>query len=105
MLLAGNDVDHHPQRERDEVGDMRTDRNLPLEALPGKSPVTRERLPQRAFGFGRIAAEQPRQPPHRAALTRHPAVAVFRQQGAQRFGLFAVQHAAAAGPLRPPTAP
>ena len=50
---------------------------------------------KRALGVGRIAAQQPRQPAHRAALVRHPALAVLGEQRAQQLRLVAVEHAAA----------
>ena len=74
---------------------MRADRNLALEAEAREPPIAHERIPERAFGLGRIAAKQPRQAAHRAALARDPALAVLGDQRAQHLGLRAVEHAAA----------
>ena len=60
-----------------------------------------KRVPERALGLGRIAAQEPRQPAHRAALVRHPALAVLGEQRAQQRRLVAVEQAAARRPLRP----
>src|SRR4029077_16676859 len=81
------------QRKRDEIGDVRADRHLTLEALAGETPIVHQRLPQYAFGLRRISAQEPRQSAHRSALARYAAAAMLRQQVAQLLGFGCVEHA------------
>ena len=68
--------------------------------VEGEAPVVGERVPKQALGLGRIAAQQPRQPAHRATLARSSMLGVFGEQCAKRLCLLAVQDAAACRPLR-----
>src|SRR3989304_4739290 len=47
ILFGWHPIDDAPQRKRDEVGDVRPDRHLPLEAASGKAAVVHQRLPER----------------------------------------------------------
>ncbi len=78
---------------------MGADRHLPLEALAGEAAVVGERMPERALGLGRIAAQEPREAAHRATLAGRAGLAILGEQGAQRGCLLAVEHAAARRPL------
>ncbi len=105
-LVRRHELDHGAQRKRHDVDDVRADRHLALEAAAGEAAVAGERLPQGALGVGRIAAQQPRQPAHRAALAGHDAAAMLGEEGAQLAGLRAVEDAALrrdpCGPRRSP---
>src|SRR5262245_29523814 len=94
-FLLREKIDHQPQRKRDKIGDMRSDRDLPLDALVGKAPVGGERVPKRALGVGRVAAQEPREPARRAGFAR--CVAVLGDERAQRGRFLAVEHTAARG--------
>ena len=84
------------QRKRHEVGDVRADRRLPLEAVAGKTPVPGERVPQaRARHRSDCgAAAAPARAPARARPA--PGPAVLGEQRAQQRRLVAVEHAARA---------
>ena len=56
IFLPREEIDHQPQRERDEVGNVDADRDLTLDTFSGEAPVVGERVPQRALGIGWIAA-------------------------------------------------
>ena len=102
-LSRRHQVDHASERKRDEIHDVRADRHLPLEAAAGKAPVVGQRLPQNAFGFGRIAPQKPRQPAHRprspGARRRH----ARRSARAAAAPLRQSSTPPRAGPLRPCT--
>src|SRR5262249_6056235 len=98
-FLRGNELDHHSQRERDEIGDVRPDWDLPLDAFSRKPPIVGERVPQRALGIGGIAAKEPRKPAHWTARGSPAALPVLGEQRAERGGFLAVEHAAARRPL------
>ena len=55
ILARRHDVDDGSQRKRYEIGDMRTNRNQPLEAA-GEAPVVDQRDPQRPLRVGRDCA-------------------------------------------------
>ena len=73
---------------------MRADRHLALEPRSGEAAVVDERSPEGALGLGGIAAEQPREPPHRPAFGGHAALPVLGKQRPQHFRFLAVEHAA-----------
>jgi len=58
-LVVRNELDREPQRKRDEIRNPFSHRRLALE-LASEAAVVLQRIPQRALGIGRIAAEQPR---------------------------------------------
>ena len=60
-LALRHQIDRAFERERDEVGDMRSERYLALEAQTGEAPVIGHRPPQAALGLRRVAPQEPRQ--------------------------------------------
>ena len=56
-FARGHNIDDQPQRERDEVGDVRPDRDLALDALSRKAAIVGESIPQQPLGVGRIAGK------------------------------------------------
>ena len=88
-------VDHHLERERDEIADVRTDRRLPLESAAGEAaivhqaPATKCARPRSGCGAGAAPARAP----GRARTARGPAM--LGEQRAQHLRFLAVEHAAA----------
>src|SRR5215469_4811742 len=76
-FFAWHQIDHQPERKRDEIADVLADRGLSFEATPGKAAVGGERGPQCPLGLGRVAAQKARQAAHRAALFRNAAAAML----------------------------
>src|SRR6185312_1929336 len=70
-----------------EISDVRPDRHLTLEPPASEASIIDERLPQQTFRFGRISAQEARQPTHTTAT-------VFGEQVAQFLRLFRVEYAA-----------
>ena len=87
-------LDDHPGLGTEEIDDVRRDRHLPLEAEFGEPPVLDQRIPQNALRFGRIAAQQPCEAAHRAAVRPSAALSMLGKQGAQHLRLLAVEHPA-----------
>src|SRR5262249_3570726 len=79
-FFAWHEIDHQPERERDEITDVLAARGLPFEPTPGKAAVGGERGPQCPLGLGWIAAQKARQAAHRAALFRNAAAAMLGQK-------------------------
>jgi hypothetical protein len=80
---------------------VRTDRHLTLEPAAGEAPVIDKGLPQCALGFGRIPAQEPRQPSYWSAFARYTAAAVFGEQIAQFLRLLRVEDAPAGRTFAP----
>ena len=96
-----HEVDHHPQRKRHKIRDVRADRRLPLEAEACETPILVHARPTARAPPRSDCAEQPRKPAHRAALVRHVSVAVLGEQRAQRAASWPLSTPPRAGPLRP----
>src|SRR6185437_8836197 len=93
-LAIRHEIDHAFERERDEVGDVRADRRLPLESAPGETPVIDQGFPQNPLGFGRVAPQQARETAYRRARALR-APALLGHKRAQHLRLRAVANAAA----------
>ena len=101
-LVLRHEIDHDAQRKRDEVGDVRPDRHLPLEALAGEPAVIDQRVPQRALGVGRVAPEQAREPAHRRRARAAPGPAPCSASSARSTSASSPSSTPPrAGPLRP----
>jgi hypothetical protein len=98
-LIGWHQFDNKTQPERHQVDDMRADGRLAFEFVAGKPAVLGELVPQRAFGLGRIAAQEPRQPANRAPSARALTLVVLVEQRTQHQRLVAVEQTAARRPL------